>query len=307
MSSKKANCRVFATLEEARDAYRSFCRWHHKAEPHECLSAYTRRPLHRIMAFLPTFSLSRRRSMHLLVLSNQDASSGESDTGSEAEEEEQDEGPLFDDDDVNNNALVYYPSPTNSPLPPSSPPLAGFEVPPSSPTTAVAPSSSTVVAPSSPTASETVGEQGRSTPEPTHQDPRHGTGLQSPIERIPSGISETPLEPLFTRPLESVSSSGSITSAVLAGEGPSDMELFETCNASGPFFLVRLQSSRSYIFQSRYNAESIMAQFRKKNLSGCMMKCPGLANCPDKLVRGNFETLYYGVRGRTRYGVFTDM
>lgn len=197
-------------------------------------------------------SLSDSPSLPAVVLSNQDESSGESDTGSEAEEEEQDEGPLFDDDDVNNDALVYYPSPTNSPLPPSSPPLAGFEVPPSTPTTVVAPSSSTVVAPSSPTASETIGEQGRSTPEPTHQDPRHGTGLQSPIERILSGISETPLEPLFTRPLESVSSSGSITSAVLAGEGPSDMELFETCNVSGPFFLVRLQSSRSYIFQSRY-------------------------------------------------------
>ncbi|KAF9487259.1 hypothetical protein BDN71DRAFT_1514152 [Pleurotus eryngii] len=41
MSLKKANCRLYATLEEAQEAYWEFCWQHHKAEAHECFSAFT--------------------------------------------------------------------------------------------------------------------------------------------------------------------------------------------------------------------------------------------------------------------------
>ncbi|KAJ8694268.1 hypothetical protein PTI98_009193 [Pleurotus ostreatus] len=86
----------------------------------------------------------------------------------------------------------------------------------------------------------------------------------------------------------------------------SDFYLSSNAN-DGPFWLVRLEPSRSFMFHDQRSANNIFAQWHQAGRDGDRLKTTGVVDLPDRILRDNtIRNPFYGVRGGRNHGVFKD-
>ncbi|KAF7441343.1 hypothetical protein PC9H_001692 [Pleurotus ostreatus] len=86
----------------------------------------------------------------------------------------------------------------------------------------------------------------------------------------------------------------------------SDFYLSSNAN-DGPFWLVRLEPSRSFMFHDQRSANNIFAQWHQAGRDGDRLKTTGVVDPPDRILRDNtIRNPFYGVRGGRNHGVFKD-